>query len=276
MEEGVIYGSTPSPQVPQQNNQAAKSSIVSYAQSQTPPPKPKPKTSKLKKILLIFLSLFLLITVVFSLIYFISLRSGEEATEKVELVWWGMWEDEAIPQSIITDFETKNPNVKVKYEYQEPAEFKEKLIARTDAGRGPDIFRFHTNWYEDLSGILLPLTSDVITKEEFEKNYYKTAQRDLIKNGAIVGIPLEVDTLALFVNPAIIEQIKTEKELLEIKLPTNWQEFIETTETLTTYDELGKIIIGGAGMGSYDNVNYAPDIISLLFAQNRVDFDNFT
>ena len=32
------------------------------------------------------------------------------------------------------------------------------------------------------------------------KNYYPVANTDLIKNGAIYGIPLEVDTLELYVN----------------------------------------------------------------------------
>jgi ABC-type glycerol-3-phosphate transport system substrate-binding protein len=40
---------------------------------------------------------------------------------------------------------------------------------------------------------------------------------------------------------------------------------------LTKRDENGAIVTAGAGIGTYDNVVHAPDIISLLLAQNGVD-----
>ena len=43
---------------------------------------------------------------------------------------------------------------------------------------------------------------------------------------------------------------------------------------MTVKDENGKIKTAGAAMGTYDNITHAPDILSLLFLQNGVDFNN--
>jgi ABC-type glycerol-3-phosphate transport system substrate-binding protein len=98
---------------------------------------------------------------------------------------------------------------------------------------------------------------------------------DLIKRGAIYGIPLQTDTLSLFVNTSLFQQASTEAGS-EIKIPKTWQEFIDSSVAITKRDDSGAISIAGAGIGTYDNVNHAPDIISLLLIQNGVDLYNLS
>jgi ABC-type glycerol-3-phosphate transport system substrate-binding protein len=118
-----------------------------------------------------------------------------------------------------------------------------------------------------ISGILLPLPNDTISKEEFSRIFYPVAQKDLIKNGAIYGIPLEVDTLSLFINNQLFQSAGLSR-------PVTWNDFINNARAMTVKDETGKIKTAGAAIGTYENVTHAPDILSLLFLQNGVDFKN--
>lgn len=188
---------------------------------------------------------------------------------KVTLTYWGLWEDASIMQSIISDFNRQYPDIKINYSKQDHKQYRERLTARIPNGTGPDIFRFHNTWVQMFSGVLLPLPSDTITKADFAKWFYPVAQKDLIKNGAIYGIPLEIDTLSLYINTNIFESAG-------VSAPDNWVDFINDARSLTVKDGSGQIKTAGAALGTFNNITHAPDIISLLFVQNGVDLNNIT
>lgn len=186
---------------------------------------------------------------------------------KVTLNYWGLWEDASIIQPIIADFNREYPSIKVNYSKQDHKRYRERLVARIQNGIGPDIFRFHNTWVTMLSGVLLPLPSDTITKAEFAKWFYPVVQKDLIKNGAIYGIPLEIDTLALYINTNIFESAR-------LSPPKDWVDFINHARGLTVKDGSGQIKTAGTALGTFNNVTHAPDIVSLLLVQNGVDLNN--
>ena len=198
---------------------------------------------------------------------------GKSKDKNASLVYWGIREESETMKPIISEFEKENPNIKVEYIKQDAKDYKEKLVTRIKNGNGPDIFKFHNTWYPMLYDVLLPLPQETIEKKEFMDSYYSVAQKDLTKNGAIIGSPLEIDTLALYINTKIFEDASREQSST-ISIPTTWQEFIDSSFKLTKRDDSGKILISGAGIGTFDNVNHAPDIISLLFVQNAVDFND--
>ncbi|MBP9719486.1 MAG: extracellular solute-binding protein, partial [Candidatus Levybacteria bacterium] len=181
--------------------------------------------------------------------------------EKVTLTYWGLWEDPKIMQGLINDFQKENPNITIKYEQQDVKQYKERLETRIKNGNGPDMFRFHNSWVPEISDIVAPLPESVITPDEFKKVYYPVMQNDLTKNGALYGIPLQIDTLALFTNTEMFEAAS-------LQPPTNWEDFGKDARILTVKDEEGKIKTAGAALGTYDNITHAPDILSLLFVQN--------
>jgi len=184
--------------------------------------------------------------------------------EKVTLTYWGLWEDPRVMQSIINDFQKENPTITVKYEQQEVKQYRDRLETRMQKGTGPDMFRFHNSWLPEIGTSIAPLPSDVITPDQFKQWYYPVIQSDLTKNGAIYGIPLQIDTLALFTNTDMFEAAS-------LQPPTNWEDFGKNARILTVKDEEGKIKTAGAALGTYDNITHAPDILSLLFIQNGAD-----
>ena len=114
----------------------------------------------------------------------------------------------------------------------------------------------------------LPIPSNIISKQDFNSSFYPVTQKDLTKDGAIYGIPTEIDTLSLYINAQLFQAAGAE-------VPDNWEDFIRVARSLTVIDENGKIKTAGAALGTFDNINHAPDIISLLFAQNGADIKIF-
>ncbi|MDO8657697.1 MAG: extracellular solute-binding protein [Candidatus Levybacteria bacterium] len=216
-----------------------------------------------------FIGLLIIILIGFLVMRFVFPLFKSKNAENVTLVYWGLWEDGNVLKPVIADFQKQYPNIKIDYKMQNIKEYRERLSIRSENNNGPDIFRFHNTWLPMISKITLPLPSDVIKKDDFQTLFYPVVQTDLVKDGAIYGIPLEIDTLALFINPEIFQSAG-------LKTPTDWLEFQNAAYALTTKDETGKIKISGAAMGTFDNITHSPDIISLLLIQNGAKLINLS
>ena len=256
------------PPFPEQiTKQPSVSSATQNTMSPTKPP--KKKQSGLPKGIFIGIVGFVLLLGVFILLKMFGSGFNGGGNGHITLTYWGLWEDKNVMQGIIADFEKQHPNITINYLMQDPHEYTKSLLTRIKNGTGPDIFRYHISWLPMLEPDLLPLSTDAITTADFDKAYYPVMQQDLIKNGAIYGIPLEVDTLALFINKKIFTDSKAQ-------VPTTWDSFISTAQALTQKDGNGKIQVAGAALGAYNNVTHAPDILSLLFVQNGVNLKTMT
>jgi multiple sugar transport system substrate-binding protein len=243
----------------------AQEPLVQEPPSQAPPKLPGGNTvSLLKKVLKVGIGLFVVILVLTLLFTVVLPKLLGNSNSKVTLVYWGLWEDSKTMQSLISGFERENPNITVQYSQQDIKQYRERVLTRIAGGNGPDIFRFHNSWYPMYASVLLPLPTDTISPADFKKTFYPVAQKDLIKNGAIYGIPLEIDTLALYTNSELLKAAG-------LQPPTNWNDFISDARAMTVKDADGKIKTAGAAMGAFDNITHAPDILSLLFLQNGVD-----
>lgn len=243
---------------------AADTSQLEAGETPPPPPPAGFLGGKMKKILI---GLGILVFVIILIV--ILMPKNSTTQQQVKLQWWGLWEESSAVQSLIADFKKENPNIDIEYQKRSPQEYRERLLARIDNGSGPDIFRYHNTWRPMLGDVLLPLSSDVISPKEFTEVYYPVMQKDLVSNGAIYGIPLNVDSIAMFVNPELFEAAG-------VQVPENWDDFVKVSKQLTVKDASGKIKTAGAALGTYDNIKHAPDIISLLFVQQGVDMDKFT
>lgn len=236
--------------------------------SQAPLPKP-PKQSSFGGILkLVGLAVGLIIIVFLIARFVLPLFSGKAKAEQVTLTYWGLFEDKRVMETLISEFHRLYPNITVNYIQKDIKQYRKSLVTQIDNSTGPDIFRFHNTWVGMMKPYLSPMTADVIDPTEFKNAYYPVIQQDLTRNGALYGIPLEVDTLALFVNTDLFDAGGN-------SIPRTWDEFIRVAKDRLVKDADGKIRTAGAAMGTYDNITHAPDIIALLMAQNGTNFANF-
>ncbi|MDO8460844.1 MAG: sugar ABC transporter substrate-binding protein [bacterium] len=239
--------------------------------SPTPNFKAEPPLSKSSPMSIVKLLVggLVLIIVVFIAIRFILPYFQGSKNEEVKLTYWGLWENENTMKVIISDFNRQNLNITIDYSKQDIKQYRERLATRIQNGTGPDIFQFHNTWLPMFFNVLVPLPENVMPKNEFGKIYYPVVQTDLVKQGAIYGIPTGIDTLSLFVNTDILKAAGT-------GVPKTWDEFLTTARTLTVKGENGEIKTAGTAMGTFDNITHASDIVSLLFVQNGAYLNNLS
>ncbi len=296
MEESTVFQSPQNPNRqaqpnPPQNppaNQTSKLQQPSQGQSlsqplsSVPPPPPQPPIqeqggppppprSSFSLGTMIKVGIGLVVVLFFAFIIFglILPQFQKNSGGKAEITYWGLWEDSNIMQTAIADFKKQYPDITVNYAKQDIKQYREKLTARIQNNTGPDVFLFHNTWLPEFSNTLLPISENTISKKEFNTAFYPVAQKDLTKNGAIYGIPTSMDTLSLYVNSQLFQAAGAQ-------VPSNWEDFIKVARSLTVTDENGKIKTAGAALGTFDNINHAPDIMSLLFAQNGADIKNLS
>lgn len=185
--------------------------------------------------------------------------------ESISLEYWGLWESPTVITSIINDYKTTKPNIDIVYKKRTPQQYREVLENQIEAGKGPDIFRFHNTWVPMLKEELAPAPADVISNSDFNKNFYPVAQSDLKLNGKIIGIPLEFDGLSLFYNEDIFKAAGVTQP------PGTWTEFAQTAAKLTVRDTAGNIRTAGAAIGTATNVDHFSDILALMILQNGGD-----
>lgn len=242
------------------------------APAAAPPPDPGinvPKKNSLIKKLIVFVAIFfVLILILVAGIFVFGKIKQSSAPKDVTLVYWGLFDDIKVMEPIISDFEKTHPNIKIQYEKQDIkglGQYVDRLTTRIKNGNGPDIIRFHSSWTLQLKNYLLPFPKAVVDNTQLDKDFYKTVERDMKVNGAYYGIPLGVDTLAMFVNTKLLEA-------KGLPIPQYWSDIYEKyAPELVVKDDSGKIITPSIALGTYDNIAHAPDIAAMLLLQNGAD-----
>jgi len=226
---------------------------------------PKSSSKKFLKIIIGMLALLIIGFIVFNIL---TSLTKETKNEKVTLLYWEISQDSKV-ESIISDFETQHPNIAINSVGQDIKQYTQRVTARIQNNTGPDVFSFHNTWLPIFWSVLAPVPKDTITKADFEKWFYKVMQNDLVKNGAIYGIPLEIDTLSLYINTQIFKAAG-------LSSPKNWVDFSNIARELTIKDENGKIVTSGAAVGTFDNITHAGDVVSLFLLQNGTDLNDIS
>lgn len=225
---------------------------------------------------------FLLSAVLILLVIFSSvgcLRKKEPVQKKefkdIELTYYKMFDDEDAFQKIINDYEVKNPGVRIRYKkFTDFQDYMDTIINELAEGEGPDIFSAQNNWFMGNLKKLAPLPSKIATADVFDQAFVDVASDDLVYPDAlgqrqIYGIPLTVDTLALYYN-----KDQYSDKLPEVgRPPETWAELAEHVYELTKEDNsFERFEVSGIAMGRSDNITRAVDILYLLMLQLGTTF----
>lgn len=246
VQQGSTPAATPVPQDPYYGSEKGGNSIV-------------------KKIIFLLVAIVVLILIIAGGIFIAGKLQSSSKPKDVTLIYWGLWDDATVMEPIISDFERTNPHIKVQYEKQDIkglGQYVDRLTTRINSDKGPDIVRFHSSWTLQLNKYLLPFPQSLVSDTKIDTDYYKTVQRDMKVNGAYYGIPLGVDTLAMFVNTASLQS-------KGLSVPQDWNDiYVKYAPELVVKDQNGKISTPSISLGTYDNISHAPDIVALLLLQN--------
>lgn len=214
----------------------------------------------------VLIGVFAILVILVGAIFVFSSRFIGKNNQPKKIVWWNLWEDDAIVRSLIQEYETKNPNVKIEYVKQSPQDYRERLVNYLIKGDGPDIFVFHNTWASLLDRELDRVPTTFLNSADFARDYYYVISSDLTVGSGLVGVPLGYDTLTLFINEDLFREANLDP-------PTTWVELRDRAKALTKVEN-GKIVQAGVALGRTENVDHWQEIVGLMLFQNNVDFSN--
>lgn len=220
---------------------------------------------------------------------------GTATLPRVELEYWRVFDGEDTFDEVIDSYRALHPNIQVNYRRLRFEEYEEELIRAFAEGRGPDIFSVHNTWTREYQDLMMPMppTVTIVQQEQrgtvrrevvtvavekqtmsmsaFQNNFVEAVLTDSVlpyqpdprqdAQDRIYGLPLSVDTLALYFNRDLLDSAGIATP------PATWSQFQEQVTNLTTINEAGEIVQSGAALGTPDNVERSPDILSLLMMQ---------
>lgn len=197
------------------------------------------------------------------------------ATEPIELTYYRLFDGEDIFEPIIKEYESENKNVTINYrKFTDPEKYIDLIINELAEGEGPDIFSMQNSWFTQHRKKLSPAPSTLVTPDIFRNTFVSVAADDLImpdENGAeqVYGLPLYVDTLALYYNQDQFEDAIPSQG----KPSTTWEGIQEDVYKLTKSDNsFERFEVAGIAMGRSDNILRAIDILYLLMIQFGTEF----
>ncbi len=235
-----------------------------------PPDSPPVYEEKNNKLMFIG-GIVLFFIIVFGAIFWFFLKDtlfkGGPA-EKITLTYWGLWEEKEVYDGVIAEYQKKNPNVTIKYEKMAPADYRDRLLARSKIGTGPDIFRFHNTWIPEIQEVVAPIPQEIMTNEQFEQTFYPIHQKDLKVGDSYYGIPLMIDALVLIYNETLLKQAGL------VNPPNVWvgENDVESAiSKLTVRASDDKIITSGMAIGTANNIDHFGEIFAILLILNGGD-----
>jgi ABC-type glycerol-3-phosphate transport system substrate-binding protein len=239
-----------------------------------------------------YFNIFILAVLVLPMLSGCGLKQGNTAAVKelqapITLKYWRVFDGKDAFTEIINAYRKEHPNVNIEYKKLRYDEYEDALIEAWAEDRGPDIFSIHNSWISKYDSKIstmpesykLPYVTkrnkksgDVeaadykqvkgVTPIDIRNNFAEVVYGDVVRGDKVMGLPLSVDSLALFYNRTMLDNAAI------TKVPTTWVEVKNAVKKLTLQDDSGNIVSAGIAMGSADNINRATDIVSLLMMQN--------
>jgi len=224
-----------------------------------------------------------------------NLTCGQPSTaqlQKVELTYWRSFDDEDAFAPQIKRYSEIHPNIAIVYRKFRYEEYEQTLLNALSEDRGPDLFSIPNTWVEKFRNKVFPAPAELAvyqtvvdsgpqkreravqtrvpgpTPFSVARTFVDSVGQDAVRGTQVIGLPLAVDTLALYANTDL---------LARAGIPTpahSWEEVLEQTKKLTILGKDGKIEQAAIGLGGADNIPRSSDILLSLLLQNGVKLAN--
>lgn len=231
-------------------------------------PQPSTEPQGIKKNILVYGLIGLAGLLILFLVFKVIIPSLTGKTSNiVTLNYWGLWEDPAVVEGAIAEFESKNPGIKINYKKNQRTDYRTRLqgrLTKEDIEDIPDIFRIHQSWVPNFREYVAEVPANTASAIGLDGDFYETYKKDIKEGGKYLGVPLMYDGLSLFYNKELIDAA-------QVDIPKSWWSLKSAAIKLTVKDEVGNIKIAGAALGLTDNVDHWSDIVGLMMKQNGVD-----
>lgn len=217
----------------------------------------------------------------------ISNKATQEAAKAITLNYWRVFDGEDSFKEIIEAYKARHPHVTINYRLLRYDEYEKEILNALAEDRGPDIFSINNSWIRKYESKITPLppttsmvypvikgsikkeivnelrTTNSLTLKSLRDNFAEVVYNDVVLNDKIYGLPLSVDTLAMYYNRDLLNNAGI------VQLPAYWnRDFLIAVNKLTRLDSKEGLIQSGLAMGGAYNIPRSPDILALLMMQN--------
>ncbi len=189
---------------------------------------------------------------------------GQAVPKQITLIYWKPFEDSGNLQPVFDAYTKSHRNVRIEYVKKNIETYEQDLLEAIAAGNGPDIFSINNAWLPKYKDRLAPASDKVLNYTAYKDAFVDIAVRDFTLNNQIYGVPLAIDSLALYYNKDLLgtSGIATP--------PKTWAELSSDVQRMKRSDGRGYFTRSGAAIGTNSNVNRAVDILYLMMLQQGV------
>lgn len=166
--------------------------------------------------------------------------AAQEAKARTVVKVWDWWASTPAVDEYFAwvekEFEQRNPDIDVQYEFYPWAEYREKLITSAAAGIGPDVAQISINFARELydGGLLMELNSFIERSPSTSPDQFvPVTQRYNQKDGRIYGVPYVMDSAALVYNTDHFNEAGI--SIAPFALET-WEDFLRAAQKLVRRD----------------------------------------
>jgi len=210
------------------------------------------------------------------------------ATKPITLTFWQSYDDSDAFSEIISKYQILHPNITIDYKKLRYEEYENELLNAWAEDRGPDIFAIQNTWIKKYESKIIPMPDSItmaymvstgtikkemvpqlqtvksLTIRDLKNNFADVVAGDVIlEDGKIYGLPLSIDTLALYYNRDLLNNAGI------TNAPRYWnKEFQQSIKKLSKQDPKKGLIQAGVALGTSKNINRFSDILSVLMMQN--------
>ncbi|MDP3901412.1 MAG: extracellular solute-binding protein [bacterium] len=219
------------------------------------------------QVMVIVAGAVLMLIVILLLIF--GLRDSGVAGLSGTVNFWGVFDEPISINRLIADYKKIQPNINVVYRKLDSTSYEQDLINGLAGVNGPDLFMMHNTWLPKHYGKIRPLDDGQLNLTDFQSLFPTVVEQDFAPDGVIFGLPLYLDTLALFYN----------KDYFDAKgvalPPKTWEEFQSLVPRLVELDSSGKVVRAAAAIGgSNRSINRATDLLNILMLQSGAEMVN--
>ncbi len=211
-----------------------------------------------------------------------------QAIRPVRIQYWTVFNNVDELRRIADEYKKIRPYVTVDIRRLRFDEFEGVLLNALAEDAGPDIVSVQNTALRGKMSRLTPMPASIsmanvqvvgkyaqetqVTVEQvplptqsyMQNAYVQTVSDDVVVDGKIYGLPLALDTLALYYNKDLLDAAGVPLP------PKTWPELFEAVKKATKFDADGNIVQSGIAMGTGANIDNAYDILSFLMYQTNV------
>ena len=218
-----------------------------------------------------------------------GLSTEEKAKVKgAKLNYWTVFNDTAQLKKYAEEYSQRKPQVSVNIRSVRPEEFEKLFVNALADDVSPDIISVHirdlNKYRARLDAMPGSVTVPIVyTKGEYIKEtivepetrqlpgasviksaFVGTVYDDVVVSGQVYGLPLALDTLALYYNKDLLDKAGIPEP------PETWEEFMGAVKETTVFKSNGDILQSGVALGTINNIENGFDILSLFMMQSGV------